>query len=301
MKQRPKIPLKLTNLSKHYGKFRGVENINLELRPGEVFGFLGPNGAGKSTTIRTILNFITPSSGSIKIFELDSSKDSVEVKNYLGYLAGEIALYPEMTGIQILKYLTALGKKTDWEYVDQLTQRLDASLNRPIKSLSKGNVQKIGLIQAFMHKPDLIILDEPTSGLDPLVKQVFYEMVLEMKAQGKTLFISSHDLTEVQKICDRAAFIRQGQLVAIEDINQTNSLNLRHFILKFKKLPPLSGYKQLDGVRSIKKTGNQIELTYRGEIGPLIKLLAQDTPIDIETTETTLEEIFMHYYQEETK
>ncbi|MBP6005410.1 ABC transporter ATP-binding protein [Candidatus Saccharibacteria bacterium] len=299
MKQTTNPPLQITNLSKHYGKYRGVENINIKLNHGEVFGFLGPNGAGKSTTIRTILDFIKPSSGTIEIFGLDSQKESVKIKNYLGYLAGEIALYPEMTGIDTLKYLTSLGKQTDWDYVDKLSKRLDASLDRPIKSLSKGNVQKIGLIQAFMHKPDLIILDEPTSGLDPLIKQVFYEIVLEMKNQGKTLFVSSHDLTEVQKICDRAAFIRQGRLIAIESVSQTSSITLRHIIMRFKTQPKVKDYSKIAGVSNVVAKGNQLELTIKGDLGPLISALSKNPPIDLETQETNLEEIFMHYYQEE--
>ena len=158
-------PLRLNNLTKKYGSFAAIEGISLELFGGEIFGFLGPNGAGKSTTIRTLLNFIHPSSGSATIFGLDSHKDSVAAKNHIGYLAGDIALYDNMTGRQTLKFLSSLGKKTDWKYVDKLAKQLDATLDRKLHTLSKGNKQKVGLIQAFMHRPELLILDEPTSGL----------------------------------------------------------------------------------------------------------------------------------------
>jgi ABC-2 type transport system ATP-binding protein len=226
-----KNPLSIINFSKNYDKFTAVDNLTLEINTGEIFGFLGPNGAGKSTTIRTILNFIFPSNGSINIFGLDSVQDAVQLKKHIGYLAGDIALYEEMTGDQILNYLADLQEDTDWDYVKDLVKRLDASLYQPIKTLSKGNKQKIGLIQAFMNKPNLLILDEPTSGLDPLMKQVFYEMVLEMKQAGKSIFISSHDLTEIQKVCDRVGFIREGKLIAIEDLYDKNSMNFKNLRL----------------------------------------------------------------------
>jgi len=290
------IPLQLSNLTKTYGKYRGIEDISMELHEGEVFGFLGPNGAGKSTTIRTILNFIKPSSGSATIYGLDSVKDSVEVKNHMGYLAGDIALYENMKGIDVLKFLTRLGKKTDWEYVDELVKRLDANLHRPIHTLSKGNVQKIGLIQAFMHKPKILVLDEPTSGLDPLMKQVFYDMVLEMKAEGKTIFVSSHDLTEVQKICDRAAFIREGKLIGIEDIKNAKSLNLRRFRATFNSVPDKAKFSALKDVTEVQVDGKDLTATITGSVDAFITELAKHKPVDLDEQETDLEDLFMHYY-----
>lgn len=292
-----KPPLKISNFTKRYGKFRGIDNVSLELQKSEIFGFLGPNGAGKSTAIRTILNFMKPSEGSIQVFGMDSVKDSVVIKNHIGYLAGDIALYDDMTGHKILEYLTSLGKKTDWKYVKELETRLDASMDRPLKSLSKGNKQKIGLIQAFMHKPDLLILDEPTSGLDPLMKQVFYDMVLEMKAEGKTIFVSSHDLTEVQKICDRAAFIREGKLVSIEDIKSASNINLRKYSVAFNKAPEIKNFENIQNVSDIHVTGNSMVFTITGDIGPFISILAKHNPIDLDEIETSLEDVFMHYYE----
>ncbi len=293
------IPLKLNELTKTYGKYRGIEDVSFELRHGEVFGFLGPNGAGKSTAIRTILNFIKPTSGSATVFGLDSVRDSVDIKNNIGYLAGEIALYENLKGRDLLKFLTNLGKKTDWGYVDELTGRLDATLDRPIRTLSKGNVQKIGLIQAFMHKPQLLILDEPASGLDPLIKQVFYDMVLEMKNQGKTIFVSSHDLTEVQKICDRAAFIRQGKLIAIEDIKNAKSLNLHRYRATFSAKPDKAAFRKLKSVKDVEVKDNELTATITGSVTEFISELARHEPIDLDEQETDTEDLFMHYYKKD--
>jgi len=294
-----KTPLKITNFTKTYGSYRGVDNVSIELKPGEVYGFLGPNGAGKSTTIRTILNFLSPTEGSISIFGLDSKTDSVEIKNQIGYLAGDIALYDNMTGRKVLTYLTSLGKNTDWEYVTKLTKDLDASLDRPLHSLSKGNKQKIGLIQAFMHKPKLIILDEPTSGLDPLMKQVFYDMVLEMKAEGNTVFVSSHDLTEVQKICDRAAFIRNGKLVSVEDIKISKHLSLRRYVVTFDKAVSLKSLGTIKNVTEITVDGTTLSATIKGSVAPFISAIAKYSPTDLDEQETSLEDMFMHYYTDE--
>lgn len=297
-----KPPLELHNLTKNYGKYRGIDAISIELKAGEVFGFLGPNGAGKSTTIRTILDFIHPSNGSATMFGLDSHKDAVKIKNRVGYLAGDIELYYNMTGRQILKFLTRLGKKTDWDYVKVLEKRLDASLDRKMHTLSKGNKQKIGLIQAFMHKPDLLILDEPTSGLDPLMKQVFYDMVLEMKNAGKTIFVSSHDLTEVQKICDRAAFIREGTLIDIENIKEkTGTSQLKRFTATFPKRPLAKDYASIKGVTEVATDGLLLHVTIHGDVAPFITELAKHTPTNLEEQDTTLEDVFMHYYNKETQ
>ncbi len=293
----PIPPLKITNLSKSYGKFKALDNVSVELIKGEVFGFLGPNGAGKSTAIRTILNFMAPTSGEIIIYGMNSIRDSVKVKNKIGYLAGDTALYEDMTGRKLVEYLSKLGKDTDWTYVKTLEKRLNANMNRPISELSKGNRQKVGLIQAFMHKPELIILDEPTSGLDPLMKQVFYDMVLEMRSQGKTIFLSSHDLTEVQKICDRAAFIREGKLISIEDIKKTSSLKFRKYEVTFEAKPKESWFNKLKSTKDIFVDGNRMEINVTGNVSEFISALAKHKPIDIDELETTLEDMFMHYYE----
>jgi len=294
-----KNPLSIINFSKNYDKFTAVDNLTLEINTGEIFGFLGPNGAGKSTTIRTILNFIFPSNGSINIFGLDSVQDAVQLKKHIGYLAGDIALYEEMTGDQILNYLADLQEDTDWDYVKDLVKRLDASLYQPIKTLSKGNKQKIGLIQAFMNKPNLLIVEEPTSGLDPLMKQVFYEMVLEMKQAGKSIFISSHDLTEIQKVCDRVGFIREGKLIAIEDLYDKNSMNFKKYKVQFEKKINLKKFTIIEGLKSEYYNEDTLIFTVTGSIDIFIKAIARYKIITLDEQETSLEDVFMQYYEKE--
>ena len=289
-------PIVIKDFSKKYRDLIAVDSLNLQVDTSEVFGFLGPNGAGKTTTIRTMLNFVRPTSGSISIFGLDSVTDDMALKHRIGYLPGDISLYDSMNGSQFLKYLTSLGKKTDWNFVQDLSDKLQAPLDRKIGGLSKGNIQKIGLIQAFMHKPDLLILDEPTSGLDPLMKQVFYDMVLQMKAIGKTIFISSHDLAEVQKLCDRAAFIREGKLIAIEEIKNSFDMNLRRYTITFNSEPNPYLFTQIEGVTEAIPDGSQITVTIKGNVRHLIEELSKLAPTDLYEQETSLEDLFMKYY-----
>ena len=289
--------LTIEEFTKSYKDVIAVQDLTLEVERGEIYGFLGPNGAGKTTTIRTILNFVSPTSGSISVFGLDSVRDSIEIKKNIGYLAGDIALFENMKGTDALKYLTRLGKKSDWDYINELTERFEAITDRKIGSLSKGNKQKIGLIQAFMHKPDLIILDEPTSGLDPLMKQVFYDLILEIKNSGKTVFISSHDLTEVQKICDRAGFIKDGLLVASENIKNSVDINLRRYTVQFLKPPAENILDGVSGVTEIITKGTQLTFTVRGEVGAALNAISENNPIDLQEEETSLEDLFMKYYE----
>lgn len=289
--------LTIEEFTKSYKDVIAVQDLTLEVERGEIYGFLGPNGAGKTTTIRTILNFVSPTSGNISVFGLDSVRDSIEIKRNIGYLAGDIALFENMKGTDALKYLTRLGKKSDWDYINELTERFEAITDRKIGSLSKGNKQKIGLIQAFMHKPDLIILDEPTSGLDPLMKQVFYDLILEIKNSGKTVFISSHDLTEVQKICDRAGFIKDGLLVASENIKNSVDINLRRYTVQFLKPPAENILDGVSGVTEIITKGTQLTFTVRGEVGAALNAISENNPIDLQEEETSLEDLFMKYYE----
>ena len=289
--------LTIEEFTKSYKDVIAVQDLTLEVERGEIYGFLGPNGAGKTTTIRTILNFVSPTSGNISVFGLDSVRDSIEIKKNIGYLAGDIALFENMKGTDALKYLTRLGKKSDWDYINELTERFEAITDRKIGSLSKGNKQKIGLIQAFMHKPDLIILDEPTSGLDPLMKQVFYDLILEIKNSGKTVFISSHDLTEVQKICVRAGFIKDGLLVASENIKNSVDINLRRYTVQFLKPPAENILDGVSGVTEIITKGTQLTFTVRGEVGAALNAISENNPIDLQEEETSLEDLFMKYYE----
>jgi ABC-2 type transport system ATP-binding protein len=296
--KKPDVPVEITNFSKTYGTKVAVDRLDLKVEKGEVFGFLGPNGAGKSTTIRSILNFLTPSSGKISIFGLDSVKNSVAIKNHIGYLAGDISLYDSMSGYQLCKYLTGLGKNTNWDYVDELSDRLQISLQEKIGTLSKGNKQKIGLIQAFMHQPKLLILDEPTSGLDPLMKQIFYEMVLEMKHLGNSVFVSSHDLNEVQHICDKAAFIKSGRLIATESIREDFEFSLRRYTVMFPKFPDISEFEKIESVSEITQDENKLTVTVKGDISEFIRTLSNHDPIDLSEEETSLEDLFMKYYED---
>lgn len=293
-----KPPLKLQDVSKVYKGGKGIHDISLEVEAGEVFGFLGPNGAGKSTTIKTILNFINPTSGQATVYGLDSKQDSVQVKTKVGYLAGDIALYENMTGKALIDHMLFVSGQPYTNYIDELIDKLQAQLDRPIETLSKGNKQKIGLILAFMHKPDLIILDEPTSGLDPLMKQVFYDMVLEARDEGKTIFVSSHDLTEVRKICKRAAFIREGKLIKIEDIEGNTNLQIKRIRLTFDSgVPEEINLDSISGVEESKVKDKSLVVTIRGSVADFLEYIAKFRPNSIETLETTLEELFMDYYK----
>jgi ABC-2 type transport system ATP-binding protein len=289
-------PLIITGFSKRYGDFSAVNNLSLKLEQGEVFGFLGPNGAGKSTTIRSILNFISPSKGQITINGLDSVKKSVEIKKHIGYLAGEVALYESLTGNQILTYLSSLGKTNDNAFTSNLASNLDAQMDRPIKYLSKGNKQKIGLIQALMHKPSVLILDEPTSGLDPLIKEVFYEIILDFKKAGTTCFISSHDLSEVQKICDRAAFIREGDLISTQNIKELNSNNYRHYKITFDKKVAIPDLISIPGIQKVSQSNNQIDVIIDGYLNNFLTEILKYNPIDLEEIKDSIEDIYMKFY-----
>lgn len=205
------------NLTKFYGKYRGVVDLSFEVYEGEIFGYLGPNGAGKTTTIRLFLDLIKPTKGIVKIFGKDVNRDK-DVRESIGYLPGDLSLYEDLTGEELLTYLGNLRKKIDYNFMEELSERFDCDLKRPIRTLSRGNKQKIGLIQAFIHRPSLYILDEPTLSLDPLLQNEFYKLVLELKEQGSTFFLSSHILPEVERICDRVGIIKDGKLVALERI-----------------------------------------------------------------------------------
>lgn len=292
--------LVITKLSKKYpgADVYALRDLTLQVRPGEVYGFLGPNGAGKSTTIRTLMNYIQPTSGSATIFGRDIVQDSVAIKPAIGYLAGDGAVYSKLTGQQFLEYLGELQPPPSQAYKRELAKRLQATLDKPLGTLSRGNRQKISIIQAFMHQPKLLILDEPSSGLDPLMQEVFYELVTESKARGAAIFMSSHILGEVQRICDRVGIIRDGALVAERNIAEMAKEAAQTFDLVFKDKAPVSELKKLPGVHNIVQTSpSGVTLHVRGELSPLFALLARYTVTKIDTRELDLEDAFMHYYQ----
>jgi ABC-2 type transport system ATP-binding protein len=205
-----------SGLTKYYGKHRGVVGLDLEVRAGEVFGFLGPNGAGKTTTIRLLLDLLRPSSGSATVLGRDARRCGVEMRRQVGFTPGELALFPKLTGHETLRFLANLRGDVEWAYVDELVERLGAELDQKVRELSTGNKRKLSLIQAFMHRPALLILDEPTAGLDPLMQNEFNRLIADVRERGQTVFLSSHVLPEVRQLCDRVAFVRRGELVAVE-------------------------------------------------------------------------------------
>jgi ABC-2 type transport system ATP-binding protein len=284
------------DLTVYYGKYRGVKNVNLTVERGEAFGFLGPNGAGKTTTQRVLLDVIRPTSGRASIFGMDCRAQGVELRKRVGYLPGELALYKEMRAeefFRMYEYLRgANGAKGHWR---ELAKRLDLDVSRKISNFSRGNKQKVGIVAAFMSKPDLLILDEPTSGLDPLVQQTVMDLVREVKADGRTVFFSSHILPEVQAVCDRVGIIREGELIATQRVEELIAAHLKRLNLTFAELPPADAFS-LEGVTEIARDGNTITLEVRANLPQVLARAAQHHIQDIETQTMSLEEIFLAFY-----
>lgn len=286
----------LEHLTKMYGRRRGVHDLSFEVQPGEVFGYLGPNGAGKTTTIRQLLGFIHPTSGRAEVLGLDSRTASLAIHRQVGYLPGELALYEHMTGRDLLEYFGRLRGGVDAKQVRALVERLELDPLRPIRSLSKGNKQKIGLVQAFMHRPKLLILDEPTSGLDPLVQQEFLRMVREAQQAGSSVFLSSHVLAEVEGLADRVGIIRDGELVAIDEMQAIKAKAVRRITIEFAQ--PLSDdlFRGLPGVHNLTFEGNRLTCRIEGTVDPLIKQAARFEVVNITSYEPDLEEVFLSFY-----
>ena len=283
-------------LTKSYGRTRGVVDLTFAVAPGEVFGYLGPNGAGKTTTIRTLLDFIRPTAGSATVLGLDSRRDSVEIHRRTGYLPGEVRLYERLTGGEYLRYLGELRGGVDVAFVLALAERLDCDLSIKIGSLSHGNKQKVALIQAFMHRPELMVLDEPTQGLDPLVQQQFNAMVEEVRREGRTVFLSSHVMPEVERLCDRVAIIREGRLVAVEDVGDLKARQVRTVDIHFAVPPSSQPFDDLPGVREVSVVGDVARITIAGPIDPVIKAAARFDVVDLVSHEPSLEDVFLAYY-----
>ena len=289
--------IKMENLTKHYDKLHGIDTISLEVKKGEIFGFLGPNGAGKSTTINTILDILRPSSGSIQIQGVDHRKVT-QVHRLIGYLATDMETDPTLTGKQYLSFVAALQKNVDKPYIEELASRLKADLSVKIKHLSRGNRQKIGLIAALMHKPDVLILDEPTSGLDPLIQSEFYAILREHQQAGKTTFMSSHVLSEVQEICNRVGFIKDGKLLQVSSLEALLEKASRQVALRFQKAAPPQ-IEKLPGVYDVQKSDGLVRFNFSGDLNQLLGILAKNPVSHIEISEANLEALFMSYYKEE--
>ena len=280
------------NLTKYYGKTRGVEDLSFSVEKGEIFGFLGPNGAGKTTTIRTLLGFLRPTSGEAYIFGRSIWENVGEIKSNVGYIPGDLNLYGHLTGQQFISYFSSLrGGNTG--LLDELLDVFEVPLDRKIKGYSRGMKQKLGIIQAFMHDPELVIMDEPTSGLDPLLQQSFYEFLKSEKRRGKTMFFSSHILSEVDKVCDRVGIIREGKLVALEDVEALKSKKGKIIRLRIKEKP-----EKFKGPKDVKIRDGWIEFVATGDVDKWIKRISKYTVLDLEIKEFSLEDIFIHYYRD---
>ncbi len=285
-------------LTKFYGKHRGIEDLSFTIEAGEIFGFLGPNGAGKTTTIRMLMDFIRPTRGQATIFGLDSRAGSLEIHERVGYLPGELSLYEHMTGDDLLRYYGNLRGGVPWREVTALARRLHADLSRRVGTLSSGNKQKIGLIQAFMHRPELLILDEPLTGLDPLMQHEVDELISEVAKEGRTVFLSSHVLPEVERLCHRVAIIRDGHLVAVEEIAALKSRAMRYLEIHFGQPVPAEAFQGLPGVRDVSVRDSVVRFAVAGSLDSVVKTAARFEVVTVVSEEPSLEDVFLTYYGE---
>ncbi len=292
------MAIETKGLTKFYGDARGIIELDLAVHEGEVFGFLGPNGAGKSTTIRLLLNLIRPTRGSALVLGLDIERDSVKIRRRSGVLPGDLALYDNMTGRECLVYFGHLRRVDVAERMKSLAARLDLDLDRRIRDLSTGNRQKVGLVNAFMHDPELLVLDEPTSGLDPLLQQEFLAMVREASEAGRTVFLSSHILPEVDRVTDRVAIVREGMLVAVDTVEAFKAKAHKMVTIQFRGRVDPGAFEALASVVSVEARHEDAVLALKtiGSIDEVIKLAAQSEVVSISATEGALEEAFLTYY-----
>ena len=283
-------------LTKSYGPHRGIIELDLDVEEGEIFGFLGPNGAGKTTTMRVLLDLIRPTSGRAEVFAIETTADPVAIHRRIGYLPGEFDLYDRLTGAQTIGYFANLRGGVDAGYVAELIERLDLDPSRRFKEYSKGNKQKVGLIVALQHRPDLLILDEPTAGLDPLVQQTFFGIVRDARAEGRSVFLSSHIIDEVDRTCDRVAIIREGRLVQVDSIEAIRRLAFHHVELSFSA-PVASGvFSSIDGVSDVLVDGHTIRMRVAGPIGGVLAAAAPHGIVDVVSREPNLEDVFLAQY-----
>ncbi len=285
-------------LTKTFGETIAVDRLDLCIEPGHVFGFLGPNGAGKTTTIRALLDLCHPSSGSARVLGLDSQRDSVAIHARCGYLPGELELYPRMTGQQLLDWFAGARGGVDPAWRERLVARFEVILDRPVHELSKGNRQKLGVVIAFMHRPELLILDEPTSGLDPLMQDEFHRLLRETTVDGATVFLSSHELDEVQRIADRVAIIKEGRLVVADTVQALRQRAPQTMELRFRAPVAAAVFESLDGVAHVSVDGDRVTLHATGELAPLLRVIADHDPLDVIARHADLDELFLTYYRD---
>jgi ABC-2 type transport system ATP-binding protein len=295
--------IRTDRLTKDYGSGRGLFDLDLEVEHGEIMGFLGPNGAGKSTTMRLLLGLAEPTSGTARLLGRDIEHDGLELRRHVGYLAGDFGLYPQLTGASVLGYFAQLngaaGSHAAHARVAELAERFDAQLDRPVRELSTGNRQKLGLIQAFMHDPELLILDEPIAGLDPLVQRNFHELLAEVRADGRTVLLSSHTLSEVDRVADRVAILRAGRLVVVDSMERLREAAVHHWEIGFATVPNAAEFRALAGVREAAVAGSRLRIAFEGSADEVTKAIARHEVVDLRTRDGDLEEIFLRYYRDE--
>lgn len=290
--------IEINNLTKYYGQARGIIDVSLTIDEGEIFGFIGPNGAGKSTTIRTLLGLIFPSSGSARIFGRDCITEGPLVRKNIGYLPAEVYYYDNMKVIDLLKYSASFYRNVSIDRIYKLAEIMDLDLKRKIDDLSYGNKKKVGIVQGLLHKPRLIILDEPTSGLDPLMQQNFFNLIREENNDGATVLFSSHILGEVQKLCSWVAIIKEGRIIAVEDIKSLQQTNYKRFNIELEK-GVSTDYFDIPGVADLKAEQNKINFLFKGDLNKMIGILHDQKLINITIEEPDLEEVFLHYYEKD--
>ena len=291
--------IQTNQLTKSYGRNRGIIDATFTIQEGEVFGFLGPNGAGKTTTMRVLMGLLRPSGGSATIGGLDCWQQSTAVKKLVGYLPGEFSFDPSLRGAQIIEYLGHLRGGVDQAYVCTLIERLGLDPSKRFREYSHGNKQKVGLVQAFMHKPRLLILDEPTSGLDPLNQQEFYQMVAEVRTGGRTVFLSSHILPEIEHTCDRVAIIREGRLVKIDHVSALKEIHQHDVEINFPGPASVDWFKHVTSVVKVEQGADEhiLQLHVQGTLAEIIKIAGEHNATNIDTHEPTLEEVFLRFYE----
>lgn len=290
--------IETVNLTKSYGKSRGIIDVNLRIAQGEIFGFIGPNGSGKSTTIRTLLAFIYPNSGSAKIFGRNCFSDSAEIKREVGYLPAEVHYYDDMKVRDLLAYSAKFYQKDCKTRIHYLSDLFEMDLSKRIDSLSSGNKKKVAIAQALLHEPKLLILDEPTGGLDPLMQNIFFELLKEENKRGTTIFFSSHILSEVEKLCDQVAIIKEGKILTVQSVEKLRTNKFKRFKVEFQGMESAKAFDlALDGIQDLNIVNQHVEFLFNGKIHDIISRLAQEDVVNLLIEEPSLEEIFIHYYE----
>ncbi|HSG85619.1 MAG TPA: ABC transporter ATP-binding protein [Candidatus Limnocylindrales bacterium] len=290
------VPIRTERLTKHYGDVKALVDLDLEVHRGEVFGFLGPNGAGKTTTIRALLNFVFPTAGRATVLGHDAASGSVEIRSRVAYMPSEYSMYPKLTGAENLAYLANLRGGVDRGFVGELAERLDVDLTRKVGDLSTGNRQKVGLIQAFMTRSELLILDEPSTGLDPLMQQELQKMIREVRAEGRTVFLSSHSLSEVERVADRVGILRHGHLIVVEPLDALKRKAIRRIDLEFDEPVEAAAFARIAGVHSAEARGNTVAVSFEGSVNALLRAALDFNVVNVNSREADLEQIFLEYY-----